>query len=135
MPLDAETAAKVRYLARETNLVRIAKAIDMDVSQVGVWARYHKIKPLSFKEANTPSWGEWLGIASQVAQEAGLPVRAITGKSRRKVAVVARWMAYKRLLEEYPEYSIAGLARTAGRDHTGILYGLAQLRGPEADHG
>lgn len=123
-----ELDQRLQYLAGETHLAAAARQMGLRVNTV--WARaYHKkIKAIPLRVSREPTVGEWIGIASAVAREAGLPAKAILGRHRDKRSSQARWRAWRRLLDEYPEYSIAGLARAANYNHTSVIYGLRRLR-------
>ena len=94
----------------------------------------HHVKLLGLpKKGNSAAYSPppeiWRIIVRQTAREARVGAREIMGYNPSQNVVWARWTAWKRLLDEYPQYSIAGLARVSGWDHTTILHGLKRLSG------
>lgn len=71
----------------------------------------------------------WIAAARQAAREAGVRPSLVLGDCRSRNACRARWVAWKRILDGNPRYSIAGLARVAGWDHSSILYAMRRLAG------
>jgi hypothetical protein len=80
-----------------------------------------------------PSAKVWIRVASEEAVAAGLdPVRLMAGDKARPY-VKARWRAWARLREENPRYSLIGIGRRTGHDHSSVRYGLLRLRGFSSD--
>ena len=133
MPWTAADDARLKVLASETHLAGAAREMGRRVENV--WSRaYHlKIRALPRKVSWQPTDGEWIGVARAVAQDAQIEPALILGGSKLKRPVRARWKAWRKLLADYPEYSIAGLARTSGYHHTTILSGLRRLSKIECD--
>ena len=71
----------------------------------------------------------WTSIAIEEAVRAFLPPNAVLNGDKRHRASLARWRAWKRLLDMPENFTIAGVARVSGWDHTTILYGLKRLKG------
>jgi hypothetical protein len=88
---------------------------------------YQEFQGRTFRLA--PPLHVWISAATCAAQEAGIKPGAIIGGSMQKNVCMARWMAWKRLLDSNPRYSLAGLARVSGWHHTTIMYGMRRLAG------
>lgn len=69
----------------------------------------------------------WLTTAIAEAHSAKIPLAAMLNGDRHWAAVLARWRAWKQILDKDPDYSIKSLATACGYDHTTILYGLKRL--------
>ena len=112
-------------------MTSIAPGIRSNISQAYVpmsMAR-HQNRMIGDGDKKAPSLAVWLAAATQAAQESGVSPSLVIGPSRKCQATWARWNAWKRILDANPAYSIAGLARTCGWDHTAILYALKRLSG------
>lgn len=83
-----------------------------------------KIKTLRLGE---PPADEWVEIATQHALEAGLSPGEFLAGCKLRRASKARWRAWRAILDRDHRYSVAGVARVSGFDHTSVLHGLAQV--------
>lgn len=69
-----------------------------------------------------PSKAHWLSIAHAVAAERHMHVRWVIGRSRKMRHIKARWAAWERLLGDGSRYSISGIAKRVGVDHSTIIH-------------
>lgn len=108
-----------------------AAARIMGVDAGGAYARAirAKIELLPVAVATAPTDGEWIGAAMAEGELAGVNYKRILGGDRQAPVALARWKAFKRILDEYPNYSVAGLARTSGYHHSTVMYGIRRLEG------
>lgn len=83
---------------------------------------FPKIKTLSH-----PTPDEWIQAATTEAAQAGVRVGDVLAGDRRRGPCVARWRAWKRVLDSNPRYSVIGLARTSGFDHSTLISALRRL--------
>lgn len=123
---------QIRELASQHYPTQIARALGITVCMVNGRLRAMNVTPISFIDATKPTDGEWIGVVQTVSMQTGVPVGQILSGSRYKQVVDARWLAFKTLLDMYPEYSIAGLSRTSGFHHSSIIHGLHRLSGAPA---
>lgn len=127
-----ERDRELAYLGELHHLAGAARVMRLATQRVAARAKLLGLNILTQEQAATPTKGEWIyaatleAIASCVA-----PVHILRG-SRRRDHVHARWRAWRRLLNENPAYSVKGLSRVCGHDHTSILNGLWRLRKLEA---
>lgn len=77
----------------------------------------------------TPSREEWTAMASQAGREWLVVASGILSGSQQPRMAKARAWAWKLILDQNPHYSIAGVARVSGFDHTTILTALRRLDG------
>lgn len=70
----------------------------------------------------------WHASAIREAVRARIPLEAVTGRALEWGAVLARWRAWKRVLDANPDYSVLSLAKVSGFDHTTILYAMKRLK-------
>ena len=119
----------IKDMAAEYHPHAIARITGINYSFVYSAVDKHQIPVLSLSEATAPTQGEWIGVVNECAAAAGIEPSAILGGSRHRPVGRARWQAFKTLLDRYPNYSIAGLARTSGFHHSSILYGLSRFAG------
>lgn len=104
--------------------------------QAGMWrhqverrGRMLNLPRILLRDILAPTPEQWVFVASQKATDAGIRLALVVGHSRDRVAVKARWAAWKTLLDENPQYSVAGVARAGGFDHTAIRYAMIQMTG------
>jgi len=97
--------------------------------------------PISMHEHQRKLWANvkcrptkrvWVNVAKEVASETGVCAEAILQGNRNRKVVVARWEAWRRVLDSNPRYSVLGLARIAGFDHTAVLHGIKKLNAMRA---
>jgi hypothetical protein len=74
-----------------------------------------------------PTADEWLAIATKQAIAANVKPSKLLAGCRTKKACVARWKAWKEILASNDNYSIAGVARVAGYDHSSVIHGVRRL--------
>ncbi len=74
-----------------------------------------------------PSKSAWLKAVEMASYDAWILPEWILDGRRHKRVVRARWAAWRYLRDMNPNYSVAGMARTTGYDHTTILWGLKRL--------
>lgn len=79
-----------------------------------------------------PKTALWLAIAAEEATKARLPISAVVGWSKKDAAVLARWKAWRRILDSDSRISVLSLAKVCGFDHTSILYAMRRLAGESA---
>lgn len=126
---------RFRYLANEYHLAAVAR--EMGIPSYTAWkhARRLKVKPLYRSETWTPTEGEWIGAATQAALEAGIYPQWVLGTGSTRRVSRARWKAWKMLLDSNPDFTLAGVGRASGYDHTSVRYGLRRLAQMEAAGG
>lgn len=93
-------------------------------------ARLKKLKPVRppRKERHEPPDVVWIAAATEAAREGRLsPGKVLSGDKQPKYCE-ARWRAWKSVLAIDPVYSVGGLARVSGWNHTSILAGLKRLK-------
>lgn len=110
----------------------ISKALHLSARRVRERAKKLNLPTIPYREMLSPSKDEWVQIASQKAREARIRPSDVLAGCRYPAAVRARWEAWDEVLGLNPHYSIAGVARVSGFDHTTILNGLSRLRGAAA---
>lgn len=76
----------------------------------------------------TPSQPYWFKMAFWAAWEGRVRFNEVVGHCRKKRASRARWRAWRAILDT-GHYSVLGVARTTGFDHTSILYAMKRLNG------
>lgn len=69
-----------------------------------------------------PSREKWLSVAAEVAQRHDIHVGCLMGDDKRPRAVQARWEAWRALYGDGISYSISGIARRVGVDHSSIIH-------------
>jgi len=132
LPWTPEQDRIILALWGKFSLAEIGRQTGMGRSRTATRCKALGLTAPPFQDVLTPPYGEWLARATQAAQEGGTTVGAVMAGSQAKAAKLARWKAWKAVLDADPRYSIAGLARTTGFDHTSILYAvkkMAQKRG------
>lgn len=118
---------RLRGLCNETHLTDIAVRMGVRVDSLRNRVALLGLTPLSYAVSVTPTRGEWVGAVNRIATEAGIsPVGVLAGQSHRGACVV-RWRAWAALLDEYPQYTVAGVARASGHDHTSALHALEKM--------
>lgn len=123
---------RLRELWPVSSLAEMSREFGLSTRRIKDRAKRLKLPIATYRERLTPSKAEWVEIASQIAREAKLRPSDVLAGCRYKAAVRARWAAWKEVLDRNPNYSIAGLGRTSGHDHTTILHGLQRLSGISA---
>lgn len=103
----------------------------MSLSRRSLWTRARQLglnRDGFAARRNQPTDQEWIAAATYRANEGGLkPHLVIAGVCRRQHAI-ARWKAWQDLMHGNPAYTLAGVGRATGFDHTSIRYGLGRLR-------
>lgn len=127
-----EEDATIRSLWGKLSTTHIARQTGFKRYRILARARRLNLEIVPFKDVLTPSKAEWVAIATQKAQEARVSPSLVMSGSKRKGARSARWEAWKAILEANPGYSIAGLGRVSGFDHTAILHAMKRLNGASA---
>jgi hypothetical protein len=61
-----------------------------------------------------------------------VPLAAVIGPIYKRKVCTARWKAWKDVLGQNPNYSIAGLGRVSGWNHASIIWGIRRLEGAPA---
>lgn len=120
---------QMKALANHCHQAEAARRLNECPRYIWLVARDAGIEFITQKELARPSLAEWRLAALARAKEAKLPVSAILGTNRTKIASTARWKAFKDLLDSNPEYSIKGVADVTGWDHTLLLYAMKRLAG------
>ena len=95
-------------------------------------AHHLGVKFQRIREVNWPTPEIWIAAARAEAKEANVSVRAVLAGSRLKHHCVPRWRAWRRVLTDNPRFSVLGLARVSGWDHSSILHGLTRLSAVES---
>jgi chromosomal replication initiation ATPase DnaA len=85
-------------------------------------AKYRTIDVRSIKTPATE-------IIEKVAAFHGLPTEALTGNSRERVIIEARFDAIKAVADTRPDMSLTQIGKIFNRDHTSILHALKQRGG------
>ena len=114
-----------RFLAPE-----IAKRIKGRSSDA-IRHRAHRLglKRVRYSAVFEPSRDEWVQAAVRRAKEANLdPGLLLAGAMGNRLSL-ARWKAWRDIMDALPNCSLAGLGRVSGFDHTSVRYGLARLAG------
>jgi len=110
-----------------------ARYLDMAKElNITIWYIKRHAKRLGLLEApredrTMPTFQEWHAIASETAQEFGLRPSTILGPAQTSRVCTVRWEAWRRLKASNPRFSLAGIGRTTGFDHTSVRYGLMRL--------
>lgn len=73
------------------------------------------------------SHSSWFTAACMAAKDHNVPVHRVIGGCRRPATVKARWAAWRALMEKNRDYSISGIAKAGGFNHTTVLNGLGRL--------
>lgn len=120
---------RLRELWPVSSLAEMSREFGLSTRRIKDRAKRLKLPIATYRERLTPSKAEWVEIASQIAREAKLRPSDVLAGCRYKKAVWARWRAWRAILEANPHYSVAGVARTSGHDHTTVLHGLQRLAG------
>lgn len=79
-----------------------------------------------------PTDQEWIDIATQKAREARVRPSDLMAGSRLPKVIAARWAAWQAIMALNPRYSLAGVGRTTGFDHTSIRHALLRAGGASA---
>jgi hypothetical protein len=94
-----------------------------------VYARAQIVGLVGIKRRFRPTKSAWITTATEIAAQAGLNVTELLAGSKKRPYAIARWRAWRVMLDMSPNVSIAGVARISGHDHTTVLHGLARLSG------
>lgn len=107
----------------------IARVMGLSACQIATKARRMELpaKPRLKKCEPTPEM--WIAIAKKHADDAKVSVSELLAGRRPQQIVIARWKAWREILETNRDISVSGLARVSGFDHTTILLGLKRLQG------
>ncbi len=97
-----------------------------------VWYMLKRAKRLGLPKRTrrgqvTPTFAEWVAIASEMAQEAGIRRCDLLGPNHSKAVFPVRWRAWRAMKDRNPRYSVAGIGRVSGFDATSVRYGLMRL--------
>lgn len=122
-----ERDAQLCKLAGVAHIAELARIVGRPVWQVAARIKDLGIPVLTLKEARMPSKGEWIGMATRMALQGGVEPAAVLMGNRSKLACLARWKAWRALLDENPDFSAKGVAAVSGHDHTSVLYGMKML--------
>lgn len=123
-----ERDRELAELGLTVHIAQIARTLRVPAQLVSNRIDLLGLAVLTKAEAGTPTKGEWLGAAARAAVAANLdPVHILRG-ARDKPYVLARWKAWRLILDENPGYTIKGVAAVSGHDHTTILHGLRELK-------
>lgn len=76
-----------------------------------------------------PSKLEWVTIATQKAREARVRPSDVMAGCGYRAAVYARWQAWRAVKALNPRYTLAGVARTSGFDHSTLVSAFRRLDG------
>ncbi|MDE2096549.1 MAG: hypothetical protein KGL39_04825 [Patescibacteria group bacterium] len=63
----------------------------------------------------------WFLAARKAAYEVGVSAHLVVGASTTKLAVEARWRAWKEIYGDGTKYSVASMGKVCGYDHSTIL--------------
>lgn len=120
---------QIREFAKTKTSGEIAAILG--VKTVALWPKAQEmgITFVSPKNAMTPEDTVWISAATVQASFARVPLREVLGYNPTRKASLARWNAFKAVLDSDDRYSVAGLSRISGFDRTSILYGLTRLSG------
>lgn len=123
---------ELAYLGSIHHMAAIARIMRMPVRLVADRAKLLGLRILTQEQASEPTKGEWIHAATLEAIAAHIaPIHILRG-SKLRYHAHARWRAWRRLLDENPDYSVKGLSRVCGTDHSSILNGLWRLKKMEA---
>lgn len=75
----------------------------------------------------TPTEQEWLEVATQVATERGLRPSLLMGGKIDPAYTAARWAAWRALKDRSPAYTLAGVGRVSGYDHSSLVNAFRQM--------
>lgn len=78
--------------------------------------------------ATQPPAEAWIAAAHAAARETLTEPSDVLGGSTKPRCALARRLAWKAVLADFSDCSVAGLARVSGFDHTAILYSLGRLK-------
>lgn len=114
------------------SLWAISREFHLSTRRIRERAKKLGLPIVAYRDMLSPSKEEWVRIAREKAVEAKVRPSDVMAGCRHKGAVLARWKAWEAVLRANPHYSIAGVARISGYDHTAILNGLNRLAGAKA---
>lgn len=79
------------------------------------------------RSVTQPSWNRWVRAVRKEARLLGINPHPVLYKDRCPINALARARAWKRVLQNQ-KYSVAGVARTSGHDHTTVLSALLNMK-------
>jgi hypothetical protein len=86
-------------------------------------------RPAKHREKSyEPDLQLWITAATQEARNAKLRPCDVIGGVRTRQHVRARWRAWRTIITDNPNVSVAGLGRVSGFDHTSILHSFARMK-------
>jgi hypothetical protein len=129
MTFTAEQAEQLEDLAKTVHVAEAARRVGVNEASAYDYFRRNEIPTLGAWKAKQPPADVWINACRTEAALAGVGVKSVLMGHLSKPVVRVRWKAFARVLNENQYYTVIGLARTSGFDHTTILYGLARLRG------
>ena len=111
---------------------KIAEIMDIKCWRIDARLQFLGVKSRPYGDVLSPKKEEWIAVAREKAIAAKVRPSDVMAGARYKQAVHARWAAWKAMQDRYPQYSIAGIARTSGHDYTTVLHGLKRNSGVPA---
>jgi hypothetical protein len=124
--------ARLAELCRTHTRKKIAEELGLHVWRLDARLTALGLKVCPYAAVLAPKKEEWIAVAREKALAAKVRPSDVMAGARYKKAVHARWAAWKAMQDRYPQYSIAGIARTSGWDHTTVLHSLKRLNGASA---
>lgn len=117
----------LRDLCSQTYVKEVGRRMEISHEEVRQRVKLLGIKPLTVAESQAPTQGEWIGTVSRLAAEARLHPSLILAGSKGKCHSMVRAKAWRAILDENPHYTVAGVARISGHDHSTLCVALKKL--------
>lgn len=128
--LEPEDYMLLQACAATMSLRATARFMGMPQWVVTREAAKLNLRPLKANLRGEPKSADWMRIAAEEAQSAGLKPSVIVGHNKTRPVVQARWRALKRLMDENPHCSLAGVGRVVGCDHSSLIHMLRRTNSP-----
>lgn len=132
----------LRQLWALRNQALIAEQMDLTADKVARRAKKlglpkYKVKRrlqrnAPWRTVRHPSQEQWISVVKEHARDRRISAREVLCGNRHRPFVYTRWMAFKTILERFPNLSVLGVAKVSGFDHTAILHGLKRLQAMRA---
>lgn len=118
---------ELREHCTQTYVKEVGRRMEISHEEVRQRVKLLGIKPLTVAESQAPTQGEWIGTVSRLAAEARLHPSLILAGSKGRCHSLVRAKAWRAILDENPHYTVAGVAKISGHDHTTLLSALKKL--------
>lgn len=132
LPWSEELDARLVELWPRHTVVEMADILCISRERINLRGLKLGLAPIRRAVLFAPSKAEWIALATHAATEARVRPSDVMAGSKTSAAVKARWRAWKAALELNPRYTVAGVARTSGWDHSTILHSIKRMGGVSA---